>query len=652
MSGIEYRPEIDGLRAVAVIPVLLFHLGFSWLPGGYIGVDVFFVISGFLITSIIKRELDQGSFTFRDFWARRVKRILPAMIFVSAVTLTVTYLCVHLPDQQVIGSQALAALMSVANVYFWLRTGDYWGTASEESPFLHAWSLAVEEQFYLFFPLAMWVIFRYRAKWLQGSILAAAFASLILFLWGLEVQPIATFYLLPARVWELATGCLLAVVLSDQSAKPRKYEILATAGLGMIVTTYVFIAKPSGSLGLAVLGTALIIAFGRHGFCNRLLSLRPVVHIGKLSYSLYLWHWPLFVLAEPLGLSWPGSTDKIVLVVLTYLLALTTYFLVEKSTRRREGLVPVILASGGVVVAGALWMAWTPRYYDTAAFEQPTWNHYIFNLDPRETAATVQNTVGRGVNIPPGSHALTAYKEQGIIEGPAGSTPKMVVLGDSHGLMWSETLRKIAREEGVTTAFFSMGGISPFLSIPPLTSQSSERLTAEEKLEFDRARLRCISDWKPKVVVISCYWDTIESGETTELLKFLETYSGKVLLLEDPPVLNMGDNQNAMQVAYFKGLLPVAGQKQYLDSVDGDGQAVLNSLPKRHHNVSVVRVRDLYQSESGALLMDGKRIVYIDNDHLTEFGASLAIPRLRPAIRKALGIDVPGEGNVELGSSQ
>ena len=153
MAQIGYRPEIDGLRAVAVIPVILFHMGLSWIPGGFIGVDVFFVISGFLITSIIKTELDQGGFSFSNFWARRVRRILPAMIFVSACTLAFAYVFVFLPEQQAIGKQALAALFSVANIYFWLSTGDYWGNASEESPFLHAWSLSVEEQFYLFFPI-------------------------------------------------------------------------------------------------------------------------------------------------------------------------------------------------------------------------------------------------------------------------------------------------------------------------------------------------------------------------------------------------------------------------------------------------------------------------------------------------------------------
>ena len=363
MAGIGYRPEIDGLRAFAVIPVILFHMGLSWVPGGYIGVDVFFVISGFLITSIIKKELDQGTFSFRDFWARRVRRILPAMIFVTAATLGVTYAFVFRPDQQEIGKQALAALFSVANIFFWQSTGDYWGTAAEESPFLHTWSLSVEEQFYLFFPIAMWLMFRFRSRWLQGCIATISIGSLALFLYGVQHYPSATFYLLPTRVWELGTGCLLAVSLGNQSQKNSNFGVFASAGLGMIVLAYLFFHTLNAGLGLAVFGTALIIAFGQTGLCNVVLSKRSFVHVGKLSYSLYLWHWPVLVLAEPLGLDWPGFSGKLILAFTTYLLALGTYHLVEKTTRRRHGVVPTTLASGVAVISVAAWMGFIPRTY-------------------------------------------------------------------------------------------------------------------------------------------------------------------------------------------------------------------------------------------------------------------------------------------------
>ncbi|MEM8671745.1 MAG: acyltransferase [Planctomycetota bacterium] len=211
MAGIEYRPEIDGLRAFAVIPVILFHFGADWIPGGFVGVDVFFVISGFLITSILKRDLENGTFSIRDFWARRIRRILPAMIFVTACTLAVSHAFVFRPEQLKIGEQALASVLSLANVYFWRHTGDYWGTEAEQSPFLHAWSLSVEEQFYLFFPCILWLIYRYRPRWLQGFVLAGIVGSLALFLWGVEAHPTATFYLLPTRIWELGAGSLLGL---------------------------------------------------------------------------------------------------------------------------------------------------------------------------------------------------------------------------------------------------------------------------------------------------------------------------------------------------------------------------------------------------------------------------------------------------------
>ena len=370
MAAIDYRPEIDGLRAVAVVPVILFHLGVNWIPGGYIGVDVFFVISGFLITSILKKELEQGTFTFRDFWARRVRRILPAMICVSACTVVATYLFVFLPQQLSIGAQCLAGLLSVANLYFLVNTGDYWGSAAEESPFLHTWSLSVEEQFYLFFPIAMWLIVRYRLRSLQGCIATVVVGSLALFIWGAQTHPTATFYLLPTRIWELGTGCLLAVSLSRQSTRSVGLGIFAMVGLGMIVLTYLFFDTLGGGLGLAVVGTALIIAFGQTGVCNKLLSQSSMVHIGKLSYSLYLWHWPVFVLAPSTGFNWDGPGGKVVLVAATYFLSLGTYYFVERPTRRRVGIVPPIIVSGAAVACVALWMATYPRYYDTTGYSE------------------------------------------------------------------------------------------------------------------------------------------------------------------------------------------------------------------------------------------------------------------------------------------
>ena len=640
MSGIGYRPEIDGLRAFAVVPVILFHMGLSWVPSGYIGVDVFFVISGFLITSIIKKELDQGSFSFRDFWARRVRRILPAMILMTATTLAVTYAFVFRPDQQAIGKQGLAALLSVANIYLWRSTGDYWGTAAEESPFLHAWSLSVEEQFYLFFLVAMWLIFRLRSRWMPGFILIASVASLALFLWGSQDHPTATFYLLPTRVWELGTGCLMAVSLSKQQTKNSAFGVFASAGLGMVVASYLFINKPNGGLGLAVVGTALIIAFGQTGLCNKLLSQRLVVHIGRISYSLYLWHWPVLVLAPHLGLDWPGISDNAFLVVATYLLAFGTYHLVERPTRRRNGIVPVILMSGILVAGAALGMAWIPRLYDTSEFETPHWYGLYYDLKPGNELDEDFQRITKTMNVPKREASRDAYKKGGIIVGESSSSPRIVVLGDSHGVMWSDAIRSVATKLKIKTSFISMNAESPFCNLPLSIGQGGRYLTPEEKFAYDESRIDLIQEWNPDLVILCCRWSVVREAETEALLEFLDEHSARVLLMEQPPELREIANRSALQYLWYRGIRPESRVKKYfqegnINKVE-EGQKLVRALAAKHRNCGFIPINDLYEEESGVLVLDGKNVVFVDDDHLTTYGAQIAVPRIEKAIAETL----------------
>ena len=640
MAGFGYRPEIDGLRAIAVIPVILFHMGLSWIPGGYIGVDVFFVISGFLITSIIKKELDQGTFSFRDFWARRIRRILPAMVFMTACTLAATYVFVLRSEYQAIGKQALAALLSVANIYFWRTTGDYWGTAAEESPFLHTWSLSVEEQFYLFFPIAMWLVFRFRSRWLQGCILAAVIVSLALFLWGSQAYPTATFYLLPTRVWELGTGCLLAVSISNQSPKNSNFGVFAIAGLGMIVLSYRFFDIPNAGLGLAVVGTALIIAFGQVGLCNKLLSHRSVVHIGKISYSLYLWHWPVLVLSVPLGLSWPGFSDKVVLIGATYLLALGTYHLVEKPTRRRHAIVPPILVSGTLVASVALWMVLGQRYYDTTAYSEA--RYITFDCSPNQ----------KGLEFPPRPYQLLnaprfattvienpyyqpdAFFGEGIRIGNRSIAPEIVVIGDSHGCMWSDAIATVAREDGISAAFYCMRGVHPFVDISPSSNKDKQEIT-----RFHHAKLSHIETWKPRLVIVGMVWEKNDIPAARAFVDFAKQQGSQVLLIEDPPRFPCG-NVNAMQWLASKHIKPIAGERQFvttkLDAPTEKERGVVRLLAESYDHVHFLPTYDLYSSDSGVLALDGRDVMYLDDDHLLQAGARKIIPRLRAEISKIL----------------
>ncbi|MEE2907914.1 MAG: acyltransferase, partial [Planctomycetota bacterium] len=510
MSAIKYRPEIDGLRAIAVIPVILFHTGFNLLPGGFIGVDVFFVISGFLITSIIKKDLEDGSFTFSNFWARRIRRILPALIFVTACTLLATFLFVFPAEQQSIGKQAIAALFSFANIHMWLSTGDYWGIAAEQSPFLHAWSLSVEEQFYILFPIGMWFIFRYKREWIKAGIAITTLFSLGLFLWGSQNYPTATFYLLPTRAWEIGAGCLLAVSITGLKANYFISTVLSVTGFAMVLISYLAFTTLSEGLLLAVAGTLLIISFGQIGPCKQLLSSRPLVHIGKISYSLYLWHWPLIVLAEPIGIDWPGFTDKVLLLIMIYAFAYISYHCIEKPTRRRKGAVPWILTSGIIVTIAAALM---PGPKETDDFNTPTFYLSRYSLQPGELSTFGANK--KDWRNPERNTPNTAYREGGVIVGPEIGSPRIVVLGDSVGVMWSNTIREIVERIGVKTSLYSAAGATPFVQIPiPVDSNRTLGFRSHiERSEFDHARLGYIEEWQPDLVILCPAWSRTHKDE-------------------------------------------------------------------------------------------------------------------------------------------
>lgn len=636
MSSMGYRPEIDGLRAVAVIPVILFHLGFGWIAGGYVGVDVFFVISGFLITSIVTSELEAGTFTLREFWARRIRRILPTLIVVMATSLTVGALVATPNDRVELGKQALAALLSVANVFFWWNTGDYWGDSAARSPFLHTWSLSVEEQFYVFFPVVVWLVIRFRPKWLGRGMLCVAISSLCLFLYGVTTHPTATFYLLPSRTWELATGGFLAILVrkiqppADQaSAEP--FRLLALAGLGMIVASYLFLPTLNGGLVVAVLGTAFVIAFARSGACQVILSQRYLVFVGKISYSLYLWHWPVIVFADSLGM----GTSRALPFGVICLLSLASYRFIEQPTRKRRGMIPIIAVGYLLTVGFAGQLALTTRQYDLSVFEKPSSPQLYYDLQPRNELGEHFQKVYEHVTTPRREAPADAFLKGGIIVGAGDSPPRVVVLGDSHGVMWSGAIRTVTEKLGVRTAFYSMNGVSPCIQWPLSRQQQAYSLSAEEKYQYDQARLDFIKEWKPQLVIVCKNW-TENGGESADdLLTFLEEHASHVLLMEQPPVLEM-NSRNVMLQLCDQQVQPEEGVRKYLplgqpEDCQAAGERV-RALAKKYRNCDFIPMFDLYGVGSKVLVLDGKNVVYVDNNHLTTYGAQLGIPRIEQMI--------------------
>lgn len=294
----KYRPEIDGLRAVAVLAVIFYHAGFSFFTGGYVGVDVFFVISGFLITSIIMEDLSKGRFTLAYFYERRARRILPALFVIMAACLPFAWLWMT-PDQLKDFSQSMVSVSFFSsNIFFFLKSG-YFEQASELKPLLHTWSLAVEEQYYIIFPLVLMLIWQWKTKniYLTLSIIFVGSMLCAELLKGYNES--ANFFLLPSRMWELVVGSILAIYLRHNQQPVSFANSLSFIGLALICASIVMFNErtphPSLVTFLPVFGTALIILAAREGtIVYRLLALKSVVNIGLLSYSAYLWHQPLF----------------------------------------------------------------------------------------------------------------------------------------------------------------------------------------------------------------------------------------------------------------------------------------------------------------------------------------------------------------------
>ncbi|HBE68554.1 MAG TPA: hypothetical protein DDW52_10445 [Planctomycetaceae bacterium] len=633
MSTINYRPEIDGLRAFAVVPVIAFHINPSKLPGGFIGVDVFFVISGYLITKIISKEMDADTFSFRAFWARRIRRILPALLLVTACTLLFSFFTIPRLEQQLVGVQGLMALASLANIYSWKSTGDYWGPTAEDSPFLHTWSLSLEEQFYIVFPALLWIFSSRKAVVIPRVIGLLVAFSFCLFSWWKTADPMAAFYLLPARSWELLVGALIAILPSKSHSAGRALNVLGSLGLCMIIVAYFCINTLDHGLALGVIGAACIISFSDSGACHRLLSNPAITHIGKLSYSLYLWHWPVLVLSRRAGYAWQGTRSWIMLVLLTYALSLLTYTFVETPFRRRESTLKPIFLAFMISLAAASGMGFIQRAYDTSTYEHPLWVEY--NCSPRWAPSNSSSFFNVDISNPFYSRDVF-ITGTGIRVNCENSPPRVVVLGDSHATMWSDAIVSVATEMQIPVSLYVMNrNESPFFRIPIVRGHGTRNLTSEEKYAFDKMRYHALLEAKPDLVVIAARWHRDIKSSSFDLLSLLRAKAIPVLLIEDPPEIDM-PSRNLLQHLAHHGQLSGSSIALPARTVQDMKRGVLQQLVERYDNVSVLSTADLFLSGEEVLVVEDYAPLYLDDDHVTVQGARRIVPRLRSAIERVL----------------
>ena len=658
-KSIPYRPEIDGLRAIAVIAVILFHLGCPGFKGGFLGVDVFFVISGFLMTAILTREMSEGRFGWLDFWSRRIRRLMPAFLTMVIALLAVAPWWIFQGDHPPMGTDLLGSLFWVSNVIFYRFSGDYWGPTAEESPLLHVWSLSIEEQFYLVLPCLIWWCVVKRRTGIAGMLSMLGIVSFAFFVYCERHHPEAAFYLLPSRMWEFLLGGLMATPLASKD-RPRLWmkvdrwrEII---GLLMIVPSFHLIDRLSPWIILPVLGSALLVLPSppnkdREPYVPLLLGtlLRhpSLTTIGKWSYSLYLWHWPVIIIAKQWNLPGQYPTGWICIVITVFVgLSVLSYYLIEIPFRRHHARRPIWILGAvyAVAIVGSTVLMNSSGVYDTSSIRDGVTYGRYYSIGPNRELSQPFKKVVATVQAPESTAETNAYANSGIVVIPKerrDNTVSVVVFGDSHAGMWSRTIQTICQEQGLTASFWSIAGVKPFFTVPPTPHHDMDVLSSEQRRRYDQARIDRLLQWRPQCVVLAVHWEPenrTHEQHLHKMIEFIGQFNARVLLIERPPEGTYG-NRNALQHFYFMGGRPMKEKKQYLPiknpSSDQRSRQFVRDIAARYEYCDVVPTYDLYQQGSEFLVIDGLDGVYFDDDHLLEFGARMARDRLAEAIIKA-----------------
>ncbi|MGB1159921.1 MAG: acyltransferase family protein [Alphaproteobacteria bacterium] len=499
-----YRPEIDGLRAIAVLAVILFHAGFDWISGGFIGVDVFFVISGYLITTILMNDLAQKRFSLLGFYERRVRRILPALFFVVLVCIPFSWMWMFASQMQDFSESVFAVSLFFSNIFFWAQSG-YFAPAVDTMPLLHTWSLAVEEQFYLVFPVFLLLTWRLGLRNLFVLLSLLALVSLALSEIGWRRDPVANFYLAHARAWELLAGSLAAFVVQRRGV--GQSNVLTLIGLlAIIFSIFAFdetTPVPSVYALVPVLGTVLVILFGaRETLVARLLGTRVLVGLGLISYSAYLWHQPVFAFARiRLGENLPWTT-YVLLIGLSLSLAVFSWKFVETPFRKPQELIRsrVVLfsSSAAVIVCFCVFGAFG-RY--TAGFSDVS--------EPRRMLADLE----RRTEINYGMSDECEWRFNLSENCETSKEPRVLLWGDSYAMHLAQGI--IASKPDIKIRQHTISSCSPILGYAGLNVKEGRGFAWVENCHaFNNSVLAWLAEAETvEFVILSSPFDWVEKEQ-------------------------------------------------------------------------------------------------------------------------------------------
>jgi len=554
---VNHRRDIDGLRAIAVSGVILAHAGFGFVPAGHAGVDVFFVISGFLIGGIVAAELDAGKFSFRAFYARRARRILPALLVMLALTIPMGLFLMTPEQLRYFGGGALAAVLFLSNVWFFNRI-DYFNPGAAEDPLIHTWSLGVEEQFYFVVPLLMAGLFRF-GKGLAFAVIAAlATASFALVLKTAPEQPMAAFYLLHTRAWELLVG-VMAALSADRLrtfARPPLQEILPPAGLAAIVGGMALIPADAmwpGPLTLIpVLGTVVILAFATpDGPTARVLGVPVLVGIGLVSYSAYLWHQPILGFLKIAGAAPATSAAKAMAVAATLLIAWASWRWVEQPFRARS--IPSLTAR---VILGAL-----AAFVAIAAVGGHLTGGY-----PGRMPAAVLAMLDYTKAWPPTYRTCIGGRDEGERLDPAAACvhgadvpARIAVWGDSHAAVLAQPLGVELARHGLAVRELTVGSCIPIRGLKNSALKRTEYCAVHNAKMLDYL----VESPEIEVVVLNAFWNSYtERRDFDTRAGWVQTDSVIALPLAADPSIDDEDRLGFIRTALSEeiGALTAAGK--------------------------------------------------------------------------------------------
>ena len=646
MSGERsYRRDIDGIRAIAVLSVIAYHFGFA-ATGGFVGVDIFFVISGFLIGSHIYSGAIEGEFSYATFYARRAKRIVPALVAVLAATF-VAMLAVGTPKElRDFGRDAVASILSVSNITLY-RSLDYFRPTAELNPLLMTWSLGVEEQFYIIAPVLLLLLVRLRRSFRFAALAAIAALSLLLAAWQVRHYPQPAFYLLPPRAWELGAGVLLGLwKIEHATSAPRRpalIELQAALGLALLLAP-IFIYDPLTPFpGVAaippVVGAALLLASEASFINRRILANRGATFFGLISYSLYLWHWPLISIARLVSETEPSAPVRAALCVLAIVLAWISYRFIETPFRQTRSAQGTSLQRYALLMCAVAALAGSA--YATRGFAQ-RWPARFVALEGQAIEPNDPCLAGYGANAP------AAVPECRTV---AAGQDTLALVGDSHASAMAPGIRSVANARGMGFEELTKSSC-PFLQ-DVSRAMSNHPTHFDECASFNRAVMaRLLADQKIRVVVMGGFWRAglIDGGpfaSTTskELSREALLHDGladassvlqhagkKVVILKDVPFMGVVPMKRAASCnnsvrAAINGLTrdsaacEVAPPNELVR--DTQSAAIIESVARTTGAVIADPATSLCDGE-GCRFASGGRMLYVDQQHLSAAGSLVA----------------------------